>query len=246
MHIPESLLNGALCPITGALSGIAVLSVGVLAFRATPKHSVKEFGGITAVLLVAQMLNFPIFAGTSGHLLGGVLASSLLGVPLGVLSLSLVISIQALLFSDGGITALGANILNMALLGAGLGGMLYFRLRTTFGNLFALAIASWISVMLAAQFVSLELAFSTSMNLFTISYAMLGWHSLIGIAEAIITVALFHGLTSDMRFSLSPLVYASLIIGILCIPFASKSPDGLERVMQDYSISTVNQTSDPS
>ena len=125
MHIPNSMLQGHVCPVT---AGVSILGIAIAAFKAISsknKPAAARFGAIAALIFAGQMMNFPIQSGTSGHLLGGVLASALLGIPFGVLAMALVVTIQCIVFSDGGFSVLGANILNMALIGAGLGGVLH-------------------------------------------------------------------------------------------------------------------------
>ena len=151
--------------------------------------------GVTAAFVFAvQMLNFPVAAGTSGHLLGAALAAVLLGPWAACVVMAVVVSAQAFVFADGGVTALGANVLNMGIVGAltvGLGMALVVRVlprgRTPF-----LAVAgagAWLAVMLGALATSVELALSDTVPLSTVLPAMLGVHALIGVGEAVITVA---------------------------------------------------------
>ena len=135
------------------------------------------------------MFNFPVAAGTSGHLLGGVLAGFLLGPWAGSVVMATVIGIQALLFQDGGLLALGANIFNMGVIGT-LGGTLVARgIAATFGNgrrstLFGVGVAAWLSVMAAAGFTTLQLGLSGTTDISIGLPAMLGTHALIGLGEA--------------------------------------------------------------
>jgi cobalt/nickel transport system permease protein len=140
------------------------------------------------------MLNFPVAGGTSGHFLGAGLAAILLGPWLACLVMAVVLVVQAFVFADGGITALGANILNMGVIGALLVGGLMYAARTLAGRgrTALLAIAgggAWLAVMAGATATSLELAISGTVPLGTVLPAMLGVHSLIGIGEAVVTVA---------------------------------------------------------
>jgi len=189
-------------------------------------------------------MNFPIKDGTSGHLLGGVLAAALLGTPFGVLSIALVVTIQCLVFSDGGFIVLGANVLNMAIIGAGLGGLINSYLVKKFpakSSQYAigLGITAWLSVMMAALACSIELAVSGTIAFPKVIGAMLGTHALIGIGEGLITVAVCFALaaepirTSPRRSVTVPLV-ASGIIATMLSPFASGFPDGLEWVAEKY------------
>ena len=109
MHIPGSMLHGAICPVTAA---VAVAGFGVatcLGMKSEEKPSIAQFASVSSLIFALQMLNFPIQNGTSGHLLGGVLALSLLGVPFGVLSMAIVLVVQSLFFGDGGGKYLGCQ-----------------------------------------------------------------------------------------------------------------------------------------
>jgi cobalt/nickel transport system permease protein len=151
--------------------------------------------GVTAAFVFAvQMLNFPVAGGTSGHLLGAALAAVLLGPWLACLVMTVVITSQAFVFADGGISALGANVLNMGIIGAlGVGYLMIWARhvlpRTRAGFLAVVAGGSWLAVMAGATAASLELALSGTVPLGTVLPAMLGVHALIGVGEAVITVA---------------------------------------------------------
>ena len=248
MHIPQNLLDGNICPATAVVSGLCLAGAALAAYRSAEKPEPLRFAAVSAFLFAAQMMNFPISGGTSGHLLGGVLASALLGVPFGVLALALVVTIQALVFADGGLTVLGANVLNMAVLGAGLGGLLRLgllkQLPTGGTGLWAVtALASWASVMLAALACAVELALAGALPLQRVVPAMLGVHALIGVGEALITcaaLALFErpatvdAVPASRGFAAPAL--AALLIALCLSPFASPLPDGLEAVLAQYQV----------
>ena len=101
MHIPNGMLQGGICQITAVISVMGIGLAGLRAFFTDHKPSAGKFAAITALIFAGQMMNFPINGGTSGHLLGGVLAVALLGIPFGILSMALVVTIQCLFFSDG-------------------------------------------------------------------------------------------------------------------------------------------------
>lgn len=244
MHIPDSMLQGSICPVTAGLSIIGIVATSYICTKSKHKPSPIEFGAVTAFIFAGQMMNFPIMHGTSGHLLGGVLASALLGVPFGVLSLALVVTLQSLLFSDGGISVLGANIMNMAIFGAGFGGLAYHRLikncTSSLERFGATAAASWLSMILASSSASILLAIDGQIALLSVLPAMIGVHSFIGIGEATITIALLAMLpamntrpNTNQLFAV-PLL-AALLIALLLSPFASAYPDGLEWVAAQYS-----------
>ncbi|MEA3488842.1 MAG: energy-coupling factor ABC transporter permease [Candidatus Omnitrophota bacterium] len=249
MHIPNAMLQGPICPVTAVVSAIAVIVAAFKAVRSDNKPTAARFGAITALIFAGQMMNFPIQDGTSGHLIGGVLASALLGTPFGVLAMALVVTIQCLVFSDGGFTVLGANVLNMAVIGAGLGGII----RTYILKIYpvkiysvkssqymaGLGLTAWLSVMLAALACSIELAVSGTIAFPVVIGAMLGTHALIGIGEGWITVAACFAFAQEptgvsrRRSVTAPLVAAGVIATMLS-PFASGFPDGLEWVAEKY------------
>ena len=244
MHIPNSMLQGAVCPVTALVSVMGVAACALRGFWAKNKPSAAKFAAITALIFAGQMMNFPVQDGTSGHLLGGVLAATLLGVPFGMLSIALVVTIQCLVFSDGGFAVLGVNIFNMAIIGAGLGGLINSYLVKKFpakSSQYAigLGITAWLSVMMAALACSIELAISGTIAFPKVIGAMLGTHALIGIGEGLITVAVCFALaaepikTSPKRSVAVPLV-ASGIIATMMSPFANGFPDGLEWVAEKH------------
>ncbi|MFO1372199.1 MAG: energy-coupling factor ABC transporter permease [Candidatus Competibacteraceae bacterium] len=245
MHIPQDLLNGSICPVTATMSGLCLAGAAFAAYRSLEKPDALRFAAVSAFIFAAQMMNFPISGGTSGHLLGGVLASALLGIPFGILALALVVTIQAVVFADGGLTVLGANVLNMAVIGAGLGGLLRWwlleRLPAKGTSVWlSTAIASWVSIMLAALACSVELALNGVLTFDTVAPAMLGVHALIGLGEALITcvaLALFAHPARNIPASRSCAVLALAALLALCLsPFASPLPDGLEAVMEQYQV----------
>lgn len=194
MHIPDGFLSAPVAVAGYGLSA-AVLALAVRrSSRTLEERQVPLLGVTTAFVFAAQMLNFPVAMGTSGHYLGAVLAAVLLGPLNGCLVFAAVLVIQCLLFADGGLTALGVNMLNMGVAG-GVGGYALFRLvtallpqsRRTF--LFAAALASWFSVVAAASACAVELALSGTVPMGMVLPAMAGVHALIGIGEALITVA---------------------------------------------------------
>ncbi len=194
------------------------------------------------------MINFPVAGGTSGHLLGGALAAIVLGPWAAMLVMTAVIAVQALLFQDGGLLVMGANILNMGLLTAAIGYGLYRSVvdRSYTTKLTVAGVAAWLSVMAGALATSLQLWLSGTSNLQTVALAMLGVHVLIGVGEALITVAAL-GFVLRTRPDLLGAGSASagggrgwVIVGVvislvvvLLSPLASVNPDGLNRVAMD-------------
>ena len=192
MHIPDGFLSHSVNAAT------FVISAGACAYGV--KRVNRNFGekevplmGVTAAFIfAAQMLNFPIAGGTSGHFLGAVFSSVLLGPWASLLIMTIVLIVQCLGFADGGLTALGSNIFNMGIIGT-LGGYAIFSVLYTLlqksrkGFFIALAISSWLSIVMGASAAAIELAISGTSPLKIALPAMAGIHAIIGIGEAIIT-----------------------------------------------------------
>ena len=227
-------MNGAVCPVTAVVAATGIAGAAWAAAKSESKPDATKFASVSALIFAGQMMNFPIATGTSGHLLGGVLAAALLGTPFGVLAIALVLGVQCLLFSDGGLAVLGANVLNMSLIGAGIGGLISSQLRDRSpSSLARLGFAAWASVVLAALACSIELALSGAVPFSLSAPAMLATHAVIGLGEALITVlafSLLHTPAADSkRTDLVPAA-AAILIALVLSPFASGFPDGLESV----------------
>jgi cobalt/nickel transport system permease protein len=194
LHIPDGFLSAGVAAACG-LAAIAAVAYGLrVANVELDDARVPLLGVLAAFIFAAQMLNFPIAGGTSGHFLGATLAAVLLGPWLACLVMAVVLAVQAFAFADGGISALGANVLNMGVLGALLAGFLVVAAmkvlpHTRFAFLAVVGVVSWLAVMTGAAATSVELALSDTVPLATSLPAMLGVHALIGIGEAVITVA---------------------------------------------------------
>ena len=194
LHIPDGFLSLPVSLITWIFA-IALIALSLNKVQANYKErAVPLMGVCAAFIFAAQMINFPIPGGTSGHLLGGTLAGVLLGPWAGSLVMVAVFIVQAVFFQDGGLTALGANITNMGLIGTFLGYYLYKTIRYAIGRntwpgmLAGTAVAAWCSVFIAAIFTAIQLALSGTVPLEVAVSAMAFWHVLIGIGEALITV----------------------------------------------------------
>lgn len=194
MHIPDGFLNLATAGSTYLVSAGAVGFSLREANRKLGEKHVPLMGVTAAFIFAAQMLNFPIVGGTSGHLLGAALAAILLGPWAGVLIMSCVLVVQALIFQDGGLTTLGANIFNMGLVASFASYYLYRGIAYIGGGsnksrLWGGFIAAWASVFLASLAAALELGFSGIVPLRIVLPAMGGIHALIAVGEGLITVA---------------------------------------------------------
>jgi cobalt/nickel transport system permease protein len=195
VHIPDGFLSGAVNSAGMAVS-IAVVSWAVAHARKTwGDREVPLLGVTAAFIFAAQMINFPIAAGTSGHFLGAALAAILLGPLNAVLVMAVVLTIQCVVFADGGLTALGVNILNMGIAGGGLcygifAGLVAVLPKERQFFLLAAGITAWSSVMLSAILCALELSLSGTVPWRAALPAMAGVHALIGLGEAVITTTL--------------------------------------------------------
>ncbi len=247
LHIPDGFLSLAVSLIFWALT-LVILSTAVKRTEMLEEKQVPLMGVMAAFIFAAQMINFPVAGGTSGHLLGGALAAILLGPWAGMLVMTAVVAVQGLLFQDGGLLVMGANIFNMGLLTAAIGFGLYKAAegRQRWLKLGAAGLGAWLSVMGGALFTSLQLWLSGTARVDIVLPAMLSVHALIGIGETLITVAalsfIFKTRPDLIEESESPArggrtwilvgITISLIVVFLA-PFASADPDGLERVAID-------------
>ena len=260
MHIPDGFLDVKTMAATGALSAAGVSLALRQLRRGLPRRRVPLMGLAAAFLFAAQMLNFPVAAGTSGHLVGAALAAALLGPAAAIVVVTAVLVVQALLFADGGLLALGANVLNMALIGV-LGGYAAFRLLERLlpgerGFLTAIAFASWWSILLASMACAGEIASSGVAPWRLVFPAMAGIHMLIGLGEALIAALVAAAILRTRPELLngraaapttgSAIARGSLAFGLLAItalvvfgvPLASTQPDGLERVADSLGFSS--------
>ncbi len=256
MHIPDAVLTPAVAAATGVVGGVGLWG-GLKSLEARlGERTTVLMGTMAAFVFAAQMVNFPVGAlPISGHLLGGVLSAVMLGPWAGAVVIAAVLIVQCLLFGDGGLTALGANFVNMGLIGAVGGYAIYAPIRRAIGDragvLIGAMVAAWFSVILASGAFAIELAFSMGWHEF---FRVLTWvvlvHAGIGLGEALIT-----GLV--LRFILltrPDLVYPgeevsaaqgtlrgggqvitaglaiAVAVGVFLAPFASEHPDGLEYV----------------
>jgi cobalt/nickel transport system permease protein len=250
MHIPDGFLSLSVSLVCWVLT---IISVG-LALRRSGREmgerQVPLMGVLAAFIFAAQMLNFTVAGGTSGHLIGGALAVILLGPWAGILTMTTVVAIQALLFQDGGLLVMGANVLNMGIISTLVAygayrGIAPLAKGQRWGLFVGGFVAAWLSVVIAAVATAIELAFSGTSSLGVALPAMAGVHVLIGTGEGLITVGALAFVAAARRDLLEPsgaatggLLWAAvgLVIALavtLLAPMASPHPDGLERVAED-------------
>ncbi|HWE40349.1 MAG TPA: energy-coupling factor ABC transporter permease [Isosphaeraceae bacterium] len=253
MHVPDGVLSPQVAAATGVVAAVG-LGYGLRTLRARLRERTTVLmGTMAAFVFAAQMVNFPLFPlPISGHLLGGVLAAVVLGPWAGAVVIAAVLIVQCFLFADGGLTALGANFVNMGLIGAVGGHAIYAPLRRAIGGkvgvLLGAMAAAWFSVILASGAFAVELALSAPVNFSEI----LGWmtlvHAGIGLGEAVITglvVRFLLLLRPDLIEDITPVptsragrwgqvagagLAIAMAVAIFLAPLASKYADGLEFV----------------
>jgi cobalt/nickel transport system permease protein len=194
MHMPDGFISAPVALAAGvvAVGGVAYCIRGA---RRTLDERMAPMAGLTAAFIFAvQMLNFPVAAGTSGHLLGGALAAVLIGPYAGALAVTTVLIVQALLFADGGLTALGLNIINMAFVTTVVAwfvfrGLMRVLPKTRTSVVVAGSVGAFLSVPASALAFTLEYAIggTATFDVSQVLVAMVGVHGLIGIGEAVIT-----------------------------------------------------------
>jgi cobalt/nickel transport system permease protein len=247
LHIPDGFLSA---PVA-ILAWIVTIAFIVVAIRRSSRtfdeRLVPLMGVLAAFIFAAQAFNFPVAGGTSGHFLGGALAAILLGPWPALLVMTAVIGLQGLIFQDGGLLAMGANIFVMGIVTVWTGYFIYQGLQR-FNRYVAGFTAGWLSVVMAAVVTAFLLALSGTSSLGVVLTAMAGVHMLIGIGEGLITVGALAlvraalpgmfgeqvtGRKSDATTIIAGGVMLALVVGIVAVFFASPSPDGLERVAED-------------
>jgi cobalt/nickel transport system permease protein len=194
LHAPDGFLSLPVALVMWAVT-LVVLTIAVRRTNRTlDERAIPLMGVMAAFIFAAQMFNFQVVGGTSGHLLGGVLAAVLLGPWAATLVMTSVVGVQALIFQDGGLLVLGANIFNMGVIGTLGGYWVYRALCRVMGGedrarIPAAGIAAWLAVVAGAAVTAVELALSGTTELVIALPTMVGIHVLIGIGEAFITMA---------------------------------------------------------
>ena len=253
LHIPDGFLSTPVA-LVGWVLAILIIAYALRQTREQlGDRQIPLLGVLAAFIFAAQAINFPVAGGTSGHLLGGALAAIVLGPWAAVLVMTSVIALQGLLFQDGGLLVMGWNIINMGILTAFTGYLIYMLLKRLLGStktslLIAGAVGAWLSVEVGALATAIQLAVSGTSPLTLALPAMAGVHALIGIGEALITVSalaligrtrpdiLDQGEQAGGTLS-AAWVASGLLVALVVAVFsfaASGSPDGLERVATEH------------
>jgi len=249
MHIPDGFIDLQTAAVTAVLAGVGIAIALRDVRRRLPSRRVPLIGLAAAFVFAAQMLNFPVAAGTSGHLIGAVLVCVLLGPAAAVIVMTTVLVLQCLMFADGGVTALGANVLNLGVIAPTVGYAVYTAVRRIGPRglrtlLLAAGFAAWCSTLAAALACAVQLAASGTVPLNLALPAMSGVHMLIGLGEAVITMLvvaviararpeLIDGIDSGPMSHRALLTFggfATLALLVFVAPVASSLPDGLDWV----------------
>ena len=256
MHVPDGFINAQVSIGSGIVSFATLWAYVKNAKNLVADKLIALTGMMSALIFVLQMINFPIAAGTSGHLLGGALAVVVLGPHLGIICISIVVVIQSLLFADGGLSALGINVFNMAIVTSLVGWLVITSWKKLFGEAnISIISGSIIAGLLSVIFSSIAFVFEYALGgtvavpLSSVLLAMLSTHLLIGLGEGIITaliVSLLLRVRSDLVYvktnehisNNTSSIYGLFILLLLCFtlitPYASSSPDGLESVAENF------------
>jgi len=251
LHIPDGFLS---TPVSILGWVLAILIIGFALRQTRGQLGEKQIpltGVLAAFIFAAQSINIPVGGGTSGHLLGGTLAAIILGPWAAVLIMTCVVSIQALLFQDGGVVVLGFNILNMGVLTAFTGYVAYQATRRLLGEgrksiLIAGAVGGWLSMLVGAIGVGVELGISGTSPMNVAIPAMAIVHTVLGVIEAVITVGALAFISTSRPDLLAigqrapaqaTARWVTIGLGIALLiaalsPLASPDPDGLEKVAE--------------
>lgn len=245
-HIPDGFLSPAVLAGTAAASAAALAVAAARTRRQLDDRRAPVLGALTAFVFAAQMLNFPLGAGASAHLLGGVLVAVMAGPWAGMLVLFSVVLVQALLFQDGGIAALGANTLNLAVIGAG-GGYVAYRWQLALygdgrmGRLTAAGGAAFLTTLVTGLAVGLEVGLSGLVPMDVAVLTIGGAHVLVAAAEAVLTVMILSAVlrsrpallrdrapAASGRMAVAGVTAAAAVAAVAVVR-ASSRPDALER-----------------
>ena len=188
MHIPDGFLSGEVAATTYVISASWLTYSVKRVKHITDDKTIPVMGVLGAFIFAAQMINFPVAGGTSGHLVGGALLAILFGPFAASIIMATILISQVLLFADGGITSLGANILNMGIV-APIVGILIYKALKKWDHRLAVFISAWLSIVASAALCAVELSLSGTIPLKVALPAMVSVHSLIGIGEGLITLS---------------------------------------------------------
>ncbi len=250
MHIPDGFLSVTVSAFFWVLSAVTIFFALRKVNRELGEREVPVMGLLAAAIFAGQMLNFAVTGGTSGHLMGAALAAILVGPWAAVLVMTAVVSVQALVYQDGGLLVLGANLFNMGIIGAFVGHFAYRAVRSlargkAWGILAGGFAAGWLSIVVSSLVVAFQLALSGTSPANVAVPAMGGIHMLIGVGEGLITLGALSFIYAARRDLLKigqpqtgsdrAVWVGGLVITLALLvlsPLASANPDGLEWVAE--------------
>jgi cobalt/nickel transport system permease protein len=261
MHLPDGFLSAPVAAGYGALSLLGVAGA-CYRLRAARQRGQQALLGVSAAFIfAAQMVSFPVAAGTSGHLVGAVLAVALLGLPSALVVMTSVLLVQCFVFGDGGVLALGANVFNMALVSCVVGGSFYRLLSgrrpSPTRRIASVAFAAWCATLAAAGSCAEQLALSGAARWWVVAPAALVVHALIGVGEAVITALIVAAVLRVRPELIEPQAQhperhgspvpaglgLALAVVVLLAPLTYVAPDGLTRVAQRLGFQSSEQAS---
>jgi cobalt/nickel transport system permease protein len=231
MHTPDGFLTSWICYIL-LLTSLSIIVLSIYKMRNLSRNSITSLASIAGVIFAFQMLNFPIASGTSGHLIGAGFVAILFGPYAAVMVLTSVLLIQSVVYGDGGMLAIGANILNMGIVASFSTHYIHSMLKRT-NKYFATSVSVWAGVVLASLACAIEIGLSGYIPFSQVIISMTSVHIFIGIGEAIISIGMIRIWTATERTTnhhAALFVLGGTLLMALLLPFASTHPDGLERV----------------
>jgi cobalt/nickel transport system permease protein len=249
MHIPDGFLSNQVAVSLNVVSGASVLYAARQVKVDISGRAVPIMGMLAAFVFAAQMLNFPVLGGTSGHLIGGSLLAILLGPMAGLLTMTTVVLAQALFLQDGGLVALGANVFNISSVTCFSGYAVFRLLKGGTGGgkrlLVAGFLAGWVSLMAGSACCAVEMGLSGAIPLRIGLATMLGYHAAVGIVEGMLTAGVLSFLFKvrpDLmkidglnKFGISDwigaVVFVAIPAAILIMAGSSSLPDPLEKLL---------------
>jgi cobalt/nickel transport system permease protein len=233
MHLPAESLQGAICPVTAAVAAGTVAAATYILTKSENRPTTLRFALTTMAVFALQTLNYALPGGYSGHMLGAVFATAMLGAPAAVLALTTVITVQCLAFADGGTAQLGANVLNMAVV-AVVASAIIRKSLAGLGSGVATFSAAAFSVLAAVAAIAIELAIGVHAGAEDVTIALFRLHLPIALAEGAATVLLVK--VSELRLEKVEwkpdyALVAIVVLALFVMPFVSSRPDALETVL---------------
>lgn len=240
MYVPSTMLSGKVCIVTALVSLGSMIIASILAKNSSQVPIRSKFAALSAFVFAAQMLNYPVPGATSAHFMGGFFLSALMGPAFGLLSMAMVVSIQSVLYVNGGVGAWGSNIINLAIVPACFAAALPI-LRVYIPQKIAFLALSLLSVSFSILTLSLELSLSASASFGQVFSAMFSSHKFLSIGEAIFSLFAYSIFRSYELWNerVEAFVHFSVVTGLCLLiisPLASTLPSGIEIASKKLSL----------